>query len=135
MKDVRPPLPTPNLVEVVGAHQPDEAGPREASLEGGNRVRRVARAEPRLDVGRLDARIAGGDDGGGEARLEGGHAACRLQRVLRRDEPPDLVEIETPQRFEAEMEVAAMRRVERPADQADPPPSAAGEARRQRNKA
>jgi hypothetical protein len=64
--------------------------------------------------------------GRSEAVGEGCHAAHRLQRVLRRDQPPDLVERELAQRELADVEVAAMRRVERPAEQADPARAASG---------
>jgi len=43
----------------------------------------------------------------------------RLQGILRRDEPPDLVEAEPLQRFKADVTVAGMGRVERPAQQPD----------------
>jgi len=47
------------------------------------------------------------------------HAGDRLQRVLRRDQPPHLVERKMPQREQAQMQVAAMGRVERAAQQPD----------------
>src|SRR5262249_4971141 len=55
------------------------------------------------------------------------HAAHRLQRVLRRDQPPDLVEVELLQGELADMKMPAMRRVERAAEEADPPRAAPGE--------
>jgi hypothetical protein len=38
---------------------------------------------------------------------------------LRRNEPPHLIEIEMPQRKAAQMQMAAMRRIERAAEDAD----------------
>jgi hypothetical protein len=49
----------------------------------------------------------------------GCHVRRGLERVLRRHQPPDLVEPESPQRFEAQMHVAGMGGIERPAEQAD----------------
>jgi hypothetical protein len=50
---------------------------------------------------------------------ERGHAGNRLQRVLRRDEPPNLVEVEVFERQKAEVQMAAMGRIERAAQQPD----------------
>jgi len=62
----------------------------------------------------------------GEPLRKGGHAVGRLERVLRADEPPDLVEIELLERREADMAMAAMRGVERAAEEPD---AAAGPGR------
>ena len=50
---------------------------------------------------------------------ERGHAVGLFQRVLRRDEPPYLVEVEVAQRQPADMQVTTMRGVERTAEQPD----------------
>lgn len=123
-----------HLPEIVGAHQPDKAGRGKASPQHGDRIGRKARPEARLDVAHLDLAAACRGCGPGQTLAKGSHAARRLQRILRRDEPPDFVEIEALQRFAAEMEVAAMSRVEGAAEEPDPPPVAAGEARRQAEK-
>src|SRR3984893_13162839 len=47
------------------------------------------------------------------------HAGNRLQRVLWRDEPPHLVELEALQGEQAQMQMSAMGRVERTTQQAD----------------
>ena len=64
--------------------------------------------------------MARGTAGGFHACGERGHARLVFQRVLRTHQPPDLVEREPPQRLDADVPVALMRRVERPADKADP---------------
>jgi hypothetical protein len=51
---------------------------------------------------------------------EGRHAVYRLQRVLWRDEPPDLVEAEVFEREQADVQMPAMGRVERATQQPDP---------------
>ena len=78
------------------------------------------RAEPGLDVADPDARDRRRRPAPpGQALVERRHAGSRLQRVLRRDQPPHFVEPETAQRQPADMQVPAMRRVERPAQQPD----------------
>src|SRR5688572_22802239 len=49
------------------------------------------------------------------------HVACRFERILRADQPPDVIEAEQLQRQQADMAVAVMRRVEGAAEQADLP--------------
>jgi hypothetical protein len=55
----------------------------------------------------------------------------RFQRVLRRDEPPDFVELDAAQRLAADMEMALMGRIERAAEQPDAPPAPIAERARQ----
>src|SRR4029453_8714804 len=59
--------------------------------------------------------LARGGDGGGQ-RL---HAVVGLERVLRRDQPPDFVQAEPLQRLEADMAMALVRGIERAAQKAD----------------
>ena len=54
----------------------------------------IARADMRLDVGDGDARAFDEAAGRLDARLECGEVSLRLQRVARRDQPPDAVEAE-----------------------------------------
>src|SRR4029077_577741 len=80
-----------------------------------------------FDIGDPDAAVGGGE----RSRLlqalgEGRHPGNRLERVLRRDQPPHLVEVEMLQCLAADMQVAAMRRIERPAKQSD---AASGDCR------
>src|SRR5216684_1278595 len=124
--------PMAELREIVSAHQPDETGASEAALEDAQRVGGIARTQPRLDIGDLDARIVDDGCGGSDALDQRGHAAHRLQRVLRRDEPPDLVEAEAAQRLAADMQMAAVGRVERAAEQADAPSSPIAKRRGER---
>src|SRR5204863_9301722 len=118
------------LREVVATHQPDEAGARETAAQGLQRVGGIGGTEFRLNAGDDDAPILGRDLAGLRQALgKGGHAGDRLQRILRLDQPPNPVEAEPLQREAADMEVAAMGRVERPAEQADPPVASRVEAR------
>jgi hypothetical protein len=58
------------------------------------------------------------------------HAALRLQWILRRHQPPYLVEAEALQRLEADVEMAGMRWVEGAAQEADAPRRQLAEAGR-----
>src|SRR5437764_892599 len=105
------------------------SGAREAATQGFERVGGIGAAELGLDAGDPNAVLTGRDFARlGEAVGEGSHTGGRLQRVLRRNEPPDLVEAETLQRQPADMQMAAMGRVERAAEKADAPAASGVEA-------
>ena len=76
--------------------------------------------EPCLDVGRADRRAAGHHAGGREARGERRHVVGGvLERVAGRYQPPRLVERERIDGRERNAAVPAVRRIERPAEDAD----------------
>ncbi len=108
------------LREIVGAHQPDEMLAREKRLKRRDRIDAVMRAELRFEVEHADARIARDGSGLLQAFGKGRHAGDGLQRILRRHQPPDLVEMKPLQGFEADMAMAFMGRVERAAEKTDP---------------
>ena len=97
-------------------------GARKAAAERLYRIGGEAGAEPRFDVADPYAAVGSRDRRGPIQPLgKGRHAGNRLQRVLRRHQPPDLVYVEALQRLPADMQVPAMRRVEGAAEQADAP--------------
>ena len=51
-----------------------------------------------------------------------GHPDCRLQRVLWRNQPPDLVQIQPPHRLATDVQMTLMGRIEGAAKQPDPAP-------------
>jgi hypothetical protein len=112
-KDLVPPLPPAQLNEVVGTHQPDETPSWKAAAQRLQAVGGVMRtAEPTLEIADDDASVSGGDppsllQSEGERR----HAGDRLQRVLRRHQPPYLVQREAPEREQAQMQMAVMGRL------------------------
>src|SRR6185503_9004318 len=55
----------------------------------------------------------------GEAILQRRHANAGLQRILRRDQPPHIIEAELFQRHLADMQMTLMGRIERAAEKAD----------------
>ena len=109
-----------DLRQIVGAHQPDEMLARMDRTERYDGVGGVASRELRFDREHANARIAGEGVGSSEAPRQGRHSGRGFQRILRRDEPPDLVEIQALQRFEADMAMTLMRGVEGAAEEADP---------------
>src|SRR5882757_2031165 len=94
VKDLLPGVPAVDLGEVVGAHQPDEAMAGKAPGQPPQRGGGVAGPEPRLEIGDLEAGVAGDGPGPGQPVAERRHPGHRLERVLRADQPPDLVEPE-----------------------------------------
>ncbi len=114
-----PALPLAELLQIVLTHQPDEAVAGIMAGERAQRIDGVARAELRLDRGGADRRTAGEFLGLSKARAKRRHVLARFQGVAGRHQPPDFVQ---PQRVvcgEADRAVAAMRGVERSAQQAD----------------
>ena len=109
------------LDKVVRTHQPDKAQPREAATQGVKGVGGIGRsAQPAFEIADDDVPMPGSDP----PRLvqpnrERRHACNRLQRVLWRDEPPHLVEVEALEGEQAQMQMSAMCRVERTAQQPD----------------
>jgi hypothetical protein len=105
-----------DLREIVGAHQPDEMCARIARLQRRERVGGEMRTKPGFKIKDPNARIAGDAHRTRDALCKRRHAGDGLQRILRRDQPPDLVEAEALQGFEADMAMAVMSRVERAAE-------------------
>jgi hypothetical protein len=116
-----PMLPMADLREIVGAHQPDEIDSRPTPLQRGKCVGSEMRTESRFEIEDTNARIAGDAHCTCDAFLQGSHAGGGLERVLRRDQPPDFIEAKALQRLAADMQMALMRGIERAAEQADAP--------------
>jgi len=114
-----PGFPGRHLDQVVRADEPYEGQIRVMALQRADRVDRVARAETTLDIGNPNARMAGDHSRRGHPLLQPGHAFRRLERVLRRDEPPDLVQAEAAQRDNTDMPVPVMGGIEGSAEQPD----------------
>ena len=110
-----------DLGEVVATHEPDKPQPRKPATQDLQGVSGVVRpAQPIFEIADDDAPVPGG----GLPRLlepdrKGRHAGNRFQRVLRRHQPPHLVEIKPFESGQGQMQVTAMSRVERAAKQPD----------------
>src|SRR5690606_38843112 len=118
-RDLLPALPVTDLVQVVGAHQPDEAHVGIMPPQLLQRVGRVARAQPRFHRGDPDARMAGHGLGAAQALRQRRHAVGVLERILRADQPPDAIELQPVQRGQADLAMRRMGRIEAAAEQAN----------------
>ena len=107
------------LGQNVGAHQPDEPGARIEPAERPHRVERIAGAKQQLGCTDPDAGVTGDLPRTGDAARQRLHAVVALQRVLRRDQPPDLVEAQAPQGFQADVTMPVMGWIERSAQKPD----------------
>src|SRR5690242_20252349 len=108
VKYLCPVLPVCDLGEIVGPHQPYKTAVPMRLAEFSERVGGVSGAELGLDIGNSDSRVPGRLARRVDSGREGRHAVHGLQRVLRRDQPPDLVELEERQRREADLAMALM---------------------------
>ncbi len=117
--DLRPAAPVVEAREVVRPHQPHEMHPAIARLQRLQRRRGIARAEPRLEVGHPHPGMPHDRPRRRQPPLQI-RRRIRLQRIARRDQPPDLIEPERLQRPLADMHMPRMRRIERPAQKSDP---------------
>jgi hypothetical protein len=88
-------------------------------LQDTQRIDGIARADRRLDTRGDDAATIGDRGGAGQSIGERRHAVPRLQYVARRDDEPDLIQPQTAPGEFRDVQVARMRRVEGPAQQAD----------------
>jgi hypothetical protein len=82
-----------DLQQVVGAHQPHEPVPALDVRQSAQRVGGILRAELRFGVGNVNTRVRRRDLlGGVQPALVARHAVRVLERVLRRNQPPHLVQ-------------------------------------------
>jgi len=122
-----PRTPTRELFQIVAAHKPDESRLGKVAFERRHGVDRIARAQIFFDVGDTNkGRL------GGTARTSQAHLKCVwlwLQRISRRDQPPDVIELERPMRYFADVEVTMMGGIETSAQKADAQPVSDGAGR------
>ncbi len=122
--DAAPVFPPMELGQIVGPHEPDEATFRIAPNQFFERVHGEARAQFALDRGDADRRPAGLPPRRKHPRGKRRHPGFRLQRIARRDHPPDFVEPQRLGREKADAAVPAMGWIEAAAEQADDRPAA-----------
>jgi len=107
------------LDQIVGTDEKHEIVFRPGFFQGAYCFGGIAGAVIPLEVRDADAGIIGAGLGGREAGLVGRHALIRFQRVLRRYQPPNLVQIETVQGGQADIQMAPVGRIERAAEKTD----------------
>ena len=127
MKYLLPVLPAVDLGEIVRPHQPDESDARQPAPQLAQCFGRIGGRQLGFDAGDSYARMPSHRPSPCQPLLERGHAGHRLQRVLRRYQPPDRVEPQPLQRQQADMPMPLMGWIERTPKQADhgmplPPP-------------
>lgn len=111
-RDRAPAIPARKLREVVGAHQPYEPRAGKPAGKLGNRVGSVAGAEAAFYGGSHNPHIVGDCAGRGETRGEGCHFMPILERVSGRDQQPNLIQPQPPQRRAGDVQVPFMGRIE-----------------------
>jgi len=113
-------LPLVKPGQTVRPHQPAEMVPRTAPpklTQGveGSRLTKSGLGRDHPDMAAMGNQMARAVQPGAKRR----HLMAVLQRVLRADEPPDLVQAQLPPRHITQMQVTFMCRVEGSAEQAD----------------
>ena len=119
LEDLGPALPGRQLQQIVRAHQPDEIMLRMKPFEGAERIDRIARAEAAFDVADANSWMPRRGGRGRHAQSKVGHVGTGLEWVLRRYQPPDLIEGQPFQGQYANMAMPGVRRSERAAQKAD----------------
>src|SRR5215475_14168225 len=121
-----PPLPAVEAAQIVRAHDPDEAHARTVAAQIGDGLIGIPRADLRFQVADVDARMVHERLGGDDALCERRKPAGVFERIARRHQPPDPVEIEALHGDQAGAEMRLVRRIERAAEQTDPHPRGMG---------
>src|SRR5882757_3333440 len=96
------------LREIVSAHDPDKMRAGDAAPQMDDRIDSVPDANDSFETGDIDARIVGDFPRSFSAFAEVVQGSGILQRIARRQQPPDAIELEALQR---ELADGAMRRV------------------------
>ena len=118
LDDPAPLAPMVETCKIVGTHDPDEV---DAGIERPHRFQRVSResgSQFTLQVGHHQPGMPG-------APVRSLHPLrhrsrrIRLERVARRDQPPDLVQPAPFERLQRDVKMARMRGIERPPEQSD----------------
>jgi hypothetical protein len=112
--------PVVKIWQSVASEQPNEPVAGVPGLQFPHRINGVACPSAGFEVADADGGAARLLFGRRETGFEGRHIlSALLERVARRDQPPDLVEPEFAHGGQADVPVPAMRRIERAAEEAD----------------
>ena len=114
--------------QIVGAHDPNESDTRAALHQVGYRIVGVSRLNDSFEARNVDAGMMREGACRGDSLGQRRQAAGVLERISRRNEPPNAVKLETFQGKKGGPEMSLVRRVESSTKQADPH---AGRMRRQ----
>ena len=119
LEDILPTVPTLEICQIVGTHHPNEAMARVAAAETLNCVSAVWTVPTLFAIAHTNRRVADETPRCGQTLFKWRHAALRFKRILRRNQPPELIQIEPFDGLKANMKMAFMRRIERATKQAD----------------
>ena len=117
-------LPGPPMVEgckVIRSHQPNEFMTCKPALQKPDRLHRVAQPVTFFEPKYVQSRVLRHGLRQRKTQFVISQILGLFEGVLRRDQPPDFIEIEPLQRFERDMQMARMGRIERAAEKTDPP--------------
>ncbi len=106
------------LREIVSAHDPDEVHTGNAAAQMDDRVDSVSGADDSFETADVDARIVGDIKRGVGALGKAMQPAVVLERIARRQQPPDAIELQALDRKQADGAMRRVRRIERTAEQA-----------------
>lgn len=112
MKYLCPGLPTVYLAKIIRPHQPDKTAGSIFLRQPGQGIGRIAGAEPAFDIGDDNSWMTGLGPGIGKTLRQRGHAGDGLERVLGRNQPPDLIKPKGRQGCQAEIAMAIMGGIE-----------------------
>src|SRR3569832_2980463 len=98
-----PPIaPAVELRKVVRSHDPDKVQARSTTAQISDRVCSIARSDDGFETTHIDARIEGDVSGGRHALGKVMRRAVGLERIARRHQPPDAVELQPLDRKQAD---------------------------------
>ena len=117
--NLQPVVPMVQVGETVGAHDPHEMCTLQHRRHPAQGLRSGARSQLLLDIRHDEARMARNPAGEVEAGAILSGFRRILQRILRRYQPPDPVQLQLLQRIERHHVVPVMRRIEGSAEEAD----------------
>ena len=93
VKYLRPTAPFGHLRQIIRPHQPNEPGGGKLFSEPRDCIDRIERAKPSLESGDPNAGMAGDGVGRGHTLRQRRYCVGRLERISRRHQPPNGVEL------------------------------------------
>ena len=120
-KKCLPAVPAGQFRKNVRSHQPDKARAGKTTFERPNGVKGVARVERGFNIRGNEPTVGRQSLDRRQTCGKRRHTLARLERIARRDHQPDLIETEQMQRPKSYLDMPLMRRIERSAEETNPP--------------
>ena len=119
VEELAPGSPFRHLHQIIRPNQPDKIG-LPIALQTPDGIYSVLCTKCLFQIRDNQPRLSGDDRSGRcHARVERGHAMRRFQRILRGNQPPNLIQGKAAKGFQADRAVTVMRRVEGAPEQTD----------------